>query len=156
PVDARIETVAAGEPIVTTLRGGAGHSIILTGKIPAGHKPLVRVYEVSDTASFARSLFIEALGRAGVAVEASPLMDHPNAALPSRDEVAKLRQVAQLQSPPFSESAKLILKVSHNLHASTLPLLIAARNGKRTLAEGLHLQHDFLARAGVDVETISF
>jgi D-alanyl-D-alanine carboxypeptidase/D-alanyl-D-alanine-endopeptidase (penicillin-binding protein 4) len=156
PVDARVETVAVGEPVVTTLRGGAGHSIVLTGKIPAGHKPLVRVYEVSDAASFARGLFIEALGRAGVAVEASPLTDHPHGALPSREEVSKLPRVAQFQSPPFAEAARLILKVSHNLHASTLPLLVAARNGKRTLAEGLHLQHDFLARAGVDVDTISF
>ena len=156
PVDARVETVASGGELVTTLRGGAGHSIILTGKIPAGHKPLVRVYEVSDAASYARSLFIEALGRAGVAVEASPLTDQSSAALPPRDEVAKLPRVGQFQSPPFAESAKLILKVSHNLHASTLPLLVAARSGKRTLAEGLHLQHDFLARAGVDVATISF
>jgi D-alanyl-D-alanine carboxypeptidase/D-alanyl-D-alanine-endopeptidase (penicillin-binding protein 4) len=37
-----------------------------------------------------------------------------------------------------------------------LPLLVAAKQGKRTLADGLRLQHDFLARAGVEVETISF
>ncbi len=37
-----------------------------------------------------------------------------------------------------------------------LPLLVAAKQGKRTHAEGLRLQRDFLARAGVDVETISF
>ena len=156
PVDARVETVAAGAPVVMTLRGGAGHSVILTGKIPAGHKPLLRVYEVPDAVAFARGLFIEALGRAGVAVEASPLADPPGTALPSREDVAQLPRVAQFQSPPFSESAKLILKVSHNLHASTLPLLVAARSGKRTLEEGLHLQHDFLVRAGVDVDTISF
>jgi len=35
-------------------------------------------------------------------------------------------------------------------------LLVAAKHGQRTLAEGLRRQHDFLARAGVDVETISF
>jgi D-alanyl-D-alanine carboxypeptidase/D-alanyl-D-alanine-endopeptidase (penicillin-binding protein 4) len=156
PVDARVETVSAGGALVTKLRAGTGHSIILTGKIPLGHRPLVRVYEVPDAATFARALFIEALGRAGVAVDASPLADHPNAALPARDEVAKLPRVAQFASPPFSESARLILKVSHNLHASTLPLLLAARNGKRTLEEGLHLQHDFLARAGVEVDAISF
>jgi D-alanyl-D-alanine carboxypeptidase/D-alanyl-D-alanine-endopeptidase (penicillin-binding protein 4) len=156
PLDARVETVAADAPLVTTIHGGTGRSLILTGKIPAGHKPLLRVYEVPDAAAFARGLFIEALGRARVAVEASPLADTPNATLPSPEEVAKLPRVAQIQSPPFSESAKLILKVSHNLHASTLPLLVAARSGKRTLDDGLHLQHDFLARAGVDVETISF
>ena len=66
------------------------------------------------------------------------------------------REWRLLVSPPFSESARLILKVSHNLHASTLPLLLAARQGKRTLDEGLHVQHDVLGRLGVDVDTISF
>lgn len=159
-VDARVETVAAGEQVSTTIRSGSGHSILISGKIPAGHKPLVRVFEVPDAAAFARGLLIEALGRAGVAVDASPLADHspghPQGSLPARDEVAKLPRVAQLVSPPFSESARLILKVSHNLHASTLPLLLAARQGKRTLDEGLHVQHDVLGRLGVDVDSISF
>lgn len=155
-VDARVETVAAGEPISTTIRAGTGHSIILTGKIPAGHKPLVRVFEVPDAAAHARGLFIEALGRAGVVVDASPLAEPAQAALPARDEVAKLPRVALLTSPPFGESARLILKVSHNLHASTLPLLLAARQGKRTLEDGLHLERDALRRLGVEVDTISF
>lgn len=155
-VDARVETVAAGGEVSTTIRGGSGHNLILTGRIPAGQKPLVRVYEVPDAAAFARGLLIEALGRAGVAVDASPLAEQPATALPPRDEVARLPRVAVFTSPPFSESARLILKVSHNLHASTLPLLLAARNGKRTLAEGLRVQHDFLGRLGLDVETISF
>jgi D-alanyl-D-alanine carboxypeptidase/D-alanyl-D-alanine-endopeptidase (penicillin-binding protein 4) len=99
---------------------------------------------------------IEALGRAGVAVDASPLGDHRQGSLPARDEVARLPRVAQLVSPPFSESARLILKVSHNLHASTLPLLLAAKQGKRTLDEGLHAQREVLGRLGVDVDTISF
>jgi D-alanyl-D-alanine carboxypeptidase/D-alanyl-D-alanine-endopeptidase (penicillin-binding protein 4) len=111
---------------------------------------------VEDAASFARTLFIEALRRAGVAVDASPLAAHPADRLPDRTAYEKLSRVALLTSPPFAESAKLILKVSHNLQASTLPLLVAAKNGKRTLQQGLRLQHDFLARAGVSVDTISF
>ena len=35
-------------------------------------------------------------------------------------------------------------------------MLLAARHGQRTLAEGLKRQHDFLAKAGVDVDSISF
>ena len=35
---------------------------------------------------------------------------------------------------------RVILKVSHNLHASTLPLLLAARHGERTLDAGLRRQ----------------
>jgi D-alanyl-D-alanine carboxypeptidase/D-alanyl-D-alanine-endopeptidase (penicillin-binding protein 4) len=155
-VDARVETVAAGESVSTTIRAGSGHSILISGKIPAGHKPLVRVFEVADAAAFARGLLIEALGRAGVSVDASPLADHPQGSLPAREELAKLPRVALLVSPPFSESARLILKVSHNLHASTLPLLLAVNQGKRTLDAGLHVQHDVLSRLGVDVDTISF
>jgi D-alanyl-D-alanine carboxypeptidase/D-alanyl-D-alanine-endopeptidase (penicillin-binding protein 4) len=155
-VDARVETVAAGESVSTTIRAGSGNSILVSGKIPFGHKPLVRVFEVADAVAFARALMIEALGRSGVAVDASPLADHPHGSLPARDEVAKLPRVALLVSPPFSESARLILKVSHNLHASTLPLLLAVKHGRRTLDEGLHVQHDVLRRLGVDVDTISF
>ena len=59
-VDARVETVAAGESVSTTIRGGSGHGILLSGKIPAGHKPLVRVFEVADAGAFARALVIEA------------------------------------------------------------------------------------------------
>ena len=55
-----------------------------------------------------------------------------------------------------SEIAKVTLKVSHNLYASTLPMLLAAKHGKRTLAYGLKIQRDTLAQLGVDVKTISF
>ncbi|MBS0264667.1 MAG: D-alanyl-D-alanine carboxypeptidase/D-alanyl-D-alanine-endopeptidase [Planctomycetes bacterium] len=156
PVDVHLQTVAAGGPLSVTFRNGSGHGIILSGKIPAGHKPVVRVFEVGDPAAFARSLLIEALGRAGVSVDASPLAERPLGTLPSRDEVARLTRVATLKSPPYFDSARLILKVSHNLHASTQPLLLAVRHGKSTLADGLRVQHDVLRRLGVDVDSISF
>jgi serine-type D-Ala-D-Ala carboxypeptidase/endopeptidase (penicillin-binding protein 4) len=156
-VDSHIETIAeSGKPEIT-IRTVGPRSLVLSGKIPVGHKPLLRVYEVPDAAGFARSLFIEALQRAGVTVDGSPLADHPDAAkLPKKDDYARLTRVAALTSPPFSESAKLILKVSHNLHASTLPLLLAAKHGKTKLSDGLGLQAEFLRRAGVEVGTISF
>ena len=50
----------------------------------------------------------------------------------------------------------MILKVSHNLHASTLPLLIAAHHGERTLAAGLRREGEILKGLGVDPATISF
>jgi D-alanyl-D-alanine carboxypeptidase/D-alanyl-D-alanine-endopeptidase (penicillin-binding protein 4) len=154
-IDAQVETVAKGQAArVSATSGGAGR-IIVRGHIAEGHKPLVRVYEVEDAASFARTLFIEALGRHGVVVDASPLIGNRADQLPDRDDNSGT-VVAQFTSPPFAESAKLILKVSHNLHASTLPLLVAAKNGSRTLDEGLRLQREFLAGASVDADTISF
>ncbi len=159
-IDAQVDTVESGQSIAQPIRiritMHAGNRVVLRGQIPAGHRPLVRVVEVEDAAGFARSLFIEALRRAGVTVDASPLATNRPERLPPRDACEKLPRVALLTSPPFGESAKLILKVSHNLHASTLPLLVAAKHGKRTLDDGLRLQHDFLKKAGVEVETISF
>lgn len=155
-VDAQVDTVEAGQATsVQVVAAGPGR-IIVRGQIAAGHKPLVRVFEVEDAASWARTLLIESLRRTGVAVDSSPLAANRPDALPPRQAYEQLTQVACLCSPPFAESARLILKVSHNLHASTLPLLVAVKHGERTLAEGLRLQHDFLSRAGVEVETISF
>jgi D-alanyl-D-alanine carboxypeptidase/D-alanyl-D-alanine-endopeptidase (penicillin-binding protein 4) len=155
-VDAHIDTVAAdGKTQIRVSSAGEGR-IIVRGQIAAGHAPLVGTYEVDDPASFARSLLIEALRHAEVAVDASPLKTNSPAELPAKDAYAAMKRVALLTSPPFSESAKLVLKVSHNLHASTLPLLIASKHGQRTLTEGLHRQREFLAKAGLDVDTISF
>jgi len=155
-VQAQFDTVESGKELSTWIRDlGHGHYYV-HGQIPEKHAKVVRVAEVSDAARHARMLLIEALARAGVVVEAPLLGSNPADRLPSSDEVAKLPIVAKHTSPPLAEEAKLILKVSHNLHASTLPLLVAAKNGERSLAAGLKRQHDFLARAGVDVDTISF
>lgn len=155
-LDAVVETVAADEATHVTVESPNGRSLVIRGRIAAGRKPLVRPHDVTDPASFARSLLIEALRRADVTVDASPLGNNRLDRLPAREQYAAMRRVALLTSPPFSESARLILKVSHNLHASTLPLLLAAKHGQRTLAEGLKHQRDFLLKAGVDADSISF
>jgi D-alanyl-D-alanine carboxypeptidase/D-alanyl-D-alanine-endopeptidase (penicillin-binding protein 4) len=134
----------------------AGHNrFTVRGQVRAKSQPLVRIYPVDEPAAFARALFIEALRREGVAVSASPLSP-PEGELPERDGYGKLARVAAYQSPPFGELIKVTLKVSHNLYASTLPLLVAAKHNQRTLADGLRHQRRALADLGVPVETISF
>jgi D-alanyl-D-alanine carboxypeptidase/D-alanyl-D-alanine-endopeptidase (penicillin-binding protein 4) len=155
-IESKIVTVEHGKPLSTTIHDLGHGRVSITGQIPHGHKPLIRVYEVHDAAAFARTLFIEALQRVGVKVDAPTLASASPHPLPTSAEVKALPQVAIHTSLPFSESIKLILKVSHNLHASTLPLLVANKHGQRTLADGLKQQHTFLKRVGVDVDTISF
>ena len=116
----------------------------------------MKIYEVDEPASFARALLIEALRRRGVRVASSPLDVNATASLPSQSDVAKLPRVAEYTSPPFSEYLRVILKVSHNLHASTLPLLLAARHGERTLRAGLERQGIILKSLGVEPATVSF
>ena len=62
--------------------------------------------------------------------------------------------MAEYTSPPFREYAKVILKVSHNLHASTLPLLIASRHGERRSPRG-SARGRIAASLGVDTSSIS-
>ena len=155
-IESKLVTVEADKPLAVTIRDLGHGRLFVSGQIPLGHKPVVRISEVEDSRRFARTLFIEALQRAGVQVDAPTVDDSPTAVLPTAAETRELPQVAVLKSPPFSESAKLILKVSHNLQASTLPLLVASKHGERTLAAGLKRQQAFLKQLGVDVDTISF
>jgi D-alanyl-D-alanine carboxypeptidase/D-alanyl-D-alanine-endopeptidase (penicillin-binding protein 4) len=116
---------------------------------------VVRILEWADSEAFARALFIESLRRAGIAVEASPLAAQNNGLLPPPGWYASAPRVAALQSPRFADEAKLILKVSHNLHASTLPLLLAVTRGQRTLNDGMRIEGEILEQLGVDRESIS-
>lgn len=154
--DAIVETSPAETaPSIRIEWAGRGRAVV-RGTIPMGHQPLVRVLEWPDAEFMARGLFIEALRRAGVEVAASPFAPPLGTNLPAPEWYESATKIAELESAPFAENAKLILKVSHNLHASTLPLLVAVKHGKRTLAEGLRLQGDVLAKLGVDRDTISF
>jgi D-alanyl-D-alanine carboxypeptidase/D-alanyl-D-alanine-endopeptidase (penicillin-binding protein 4) len=155
-VDIQVRTVAENEETSVVVSSPAENAFEVRGQIAAGRKPLVRTVEVADPASFARALLIESLRRAGVEVDASPLANNRGAALPNASAYVSAARVAVLESPPFAENVKLILKVSHNLHASTLPLLVAAKHGERTLWEGMRRQHDFFHRAGCDLDGISF
>lgn len=161
-VDAQVETVASKDakdkpvrPTVTVALNAPGRYVV-RGKIPAGSTPLVRTREVDDPASHARSLLIDALVKAGVKVKSSSLQSNPGDKLPVSLEVQSLPMLAELVSPPFAEHAKLILKVSHNLHASMLPLHLAVKNKQRTLAQGLRQQSAALKKLGVPMDSISF
>lgn len=154
-IDAQVRTEKAGSMpfIEVTSVGPRRYSV--RGRIAADSKPLVRIGYVDDPAGFARALFIEALKRHGVTVNASHLAT-PTADLPAKDQYEKLTRVAVFTSPPLSEAIKVTLKVSHNLYASTLPLLVASKSGQQSIADGMRWQRRFMLDLGVPVETISF
>ncbi len=154
-MDARVETTTDG-PASVEVRAVGPRRFTVRGKVPVGHKPVVKTYEVEEPAAFARTLFIETLRNRGIRVGASPLGENNASTLPSKAEVAALPVVAEYTSPPFREYLKVILKVSQNLHASTLPLLVAAHHGETSLERGLRREGEILAKLGVDVKTISF
>ncbi|MFO0879423.1 MAG: D-alanyl-D-alanine carboxypeptidase/D-alanyl-D-alanine-endopeptidase [Gemmataceae bacterium] len=153
-VDARVETVTEAGRVNITVRRVGPHRYTVRGRIPVGAAPQVRTCTIDDPAGYARALFIDALLEAGVKVSASPLRA-PEAELPEEASYARLPRVALHRSLPLSEALKVILKVSHNLHASMLPLLVGVKHGKRTLAEGMRLQGKLLGELGLDLKTFS-
>lgn len=156
-----LETPKQGEPArknkpTISISSPLPGRFVVRGMIPMKHTPLLRVREVDDATSHARSLFIDALLRAGVQVKASSLALQLPDQLPPGETISQLPVVAEYQSLPFSEHARLILKVSHNLHASTLPLILAAHHQQRTVAQGLRHQTDSLTKLQVPMEGLSF
>lgn len=155
-VDAQVQTVARDEKAHISVELVGLDRYILRGRIPVGSKPLVRICPITNSELFARGLFIETLRREGVRVQASALRPPPSSlSLPDADAYAGLRRVAVYESPPLSELLKIILKVSHNLYASTLPMLIAAKHGKRALSDGMTLERKILHELGIAVKEIA-
>jgi len=148
-IDVKARTVAAGGPTDVNVGQSKDGHVAVTGTIPAGSKPLVQVFRVPDPAFFARTLFVESLLRAGVEVDAPRVAPNRSASLPARAKVAALPRLARLTSPPLSELVKLILKVSHNPGANTIPFWLGVRAGEPTLAGGLAEIRKFARRAGV-------
>ena len=155
-MDVRVATGDPGSEPHLEVRPVGPRRFRVLGSLPVGHRPVVRIYVVEEPAAFARSLLIEALRRREVRVDASPLAENRAEVLPSRGEVGRLPKVAEYISPPFREYLKVILKVSHNLHASTLPLLIASHHGETTLKAGLRREGQTLKDLGVDPSAVSF
>lgn len=152
--DVEVATGAKGSPVKITLHAVGANQFAVRGSVPAEGKPVVRIYPVEDPAQFARGLFIEALRREGVRVAAA--VPRPGRVdLPERDGYGGLAKVAAFTSPPLKDVVRVTLKVSHNLYASTLPCLVAARKKERTAEAGLREQRKILEELGVDVESIS-
>jgi len=76
--------------------------------------------------------------------------------LPEKDSyTARNYVVAQRISPPFSEYAKVTLKVSQNLYANCLAGIMAAHEGYTNPELGLFGEGLFLKSAGVDLNSLS-
>jgi len=154
-MDVRIRTIEEGQPTQIDIRTPGSGQIVARGQISIGQDPAIRVVRVEDPASFVRSLFIEALLREGVDLNASPIDMNPTKLLPAKADYKNLPQVACLVSLPFSEYARLILKVSHNQAANTLIQLIALHGGNGTYEDGFRVEGEFLSKAGIDLSSVS-
>ncbi|HJZ92826.1 MAG TPA: D-alanyl-D-alanine carboxypeptidase/D-alanyl-D-alanine-endopeptidase [Gemmataceae bacterium] len=152
-MDADVRTGAEKSAISVTIEATGSGPFMVRGQVPAKGEPVVRICAVDDPILWARALFIEALRRKGVKVAAS--LHRPRRFdLPSAGD--RLPRVAEYKSEPLAETIKVTLKVSHNLYASTLPVLVGLRHGSGTAEFGLRQQAKLLRGFGVDPDTVSF
>jgi D-alanyl-D-alanine carboxypeptidase len=129
----------------------SGESLSAAATIPLGYvAPLVsnglyvNILRVEDPPSFARTAFIDALTRAGVSVSAPAVEPNPSAALPPTQDYPSTSQVASFTSLPYSEFAKLVLKVSLNTGANLSLMYQGLAQNVRTVSDALGTERKFL------------
>jgi D-alanyl-D-alanine carboxypeptidase/D-alanyl-D-alanine-endopeptidase (penicillin-binding protein 4) len=166
-----LKTVAAGAPSEIDLSNDGRMqcnwpqpcSGVVGGTIPVGYKaPLsgsstfVGTFRVERPASFARIAFVQALERVGVKVTAPLVAPNVESSLGRRGAYSANDRVAQFVSPPFSEFAKLVLKVSLNLGANLSLSLFGLTQGERTIEGALATERRALIARGVAAADFDF
>ena len=154
-VQADVRTVDASEALELTVTSPSPGVIAVAGQLPVTVPHALQNFQVMDPPAFARTLLIEALGRAGVTVTATATGPNPDGKLPLTGSYAEADRVAQLTSPPFAENIKHILKVSMNQHADLLIFLLALKHGEQTFDAGLAQIPPFLRSLGLDPDAVS-
>ncbi|RFA15708.1 D-alanyl-D-alanine carboxypeptidase/D-alanyl-D-alanine-endopeptidase [Subtercola boreus] len=148
-----VKTVAAGEKAVLenpAISPDDPNTIVIAGTVAAGSNPALKVWELDDTATFARTALIEALQRAGVSVTANPTAVNPGASLPDTAAVTALPAAAELVSLPLAEEVKYVMKISYNRGAQALVCRIAADAGLTDCDDGMALIQKIWSDAGLD------
>ncbi|WFN35566.1 D-alanyl-D-alanine carboxypeptidase/D-alanyl-D-alanine-endopeptidase [Methanogenium sp. S4BF] len=150
-----VVTASAGSEMSVSIPDYSGQQVIeVDGVIPVDAGTVTLTSSVMVPSAFARSLFIDALENAGVAVDAPAAGQNPSGLLPERGGYAAKMKIAELTSPPFSEYAKVTLKVSQNLYANCLLGIIAAHEGYDMVDAGLYVEGEYLESVGVNSDTL--
>jgi D-alanyl-D-alanine carboxypeptidase/D-alanyl-D-alanine-endopeptidase (penicillin-binding protein 4) len=130
-----------------------GH-LVVTGKIAASKTPTLLVKEITDPAAFARTAFMEALRRAGVAVTATATGPNPAALLPAKDSYSPADKLGEHVSASLAAYVKLIMKVSYNRGADLMTCLAAVKTGSTDCEQGLVGEVSTAAALGVSKDQV--
>jgi N-acyl-D-amino-acid deacylase len=135
------------------LNADGTRSATLTGSVAVGGKPTMASYPVPEPSRFAATVLMEALKEQGVtSALATPTEQIDFKVVAANYTTENL--VAEHVSPPLREEVKVTLKVSQNLHASSMPFLLGAlvaHKDKQIDQAGFDLENEFLTKAGLDL-----
>jgi PBP4 family serine-type D-alanyl-D-alanine carboxypeptidase len=132
--------------------------VTVTGTVPLDATNSLTVYHAPAPSIYAQTVFSEALAADGVTVSA-PGSESAADFSTLKHFYSEKNVVAVHTSAPFSEEAKVTLKVSQNLHAAmTMPYLVgtyaASPKGEAKadpVSAGFAAERDMLKEAGLDV-----
>jgi D-alanyl-D-alanine carboxypeptidase len=153
-VDNALHTTAANtpddiklDPELPPCIGQPACTATISGSLPVnytppmtGQWPLIRTIRIVQPANYARTVFIEKLQAAGVKVKAPAVAVNPVQLLPAKNSYTPDTRVAQLRGLPYSEDAKLIMKVSYNMGADTSLLLYGLTQGADNMKSALDVE----------------
>jgi D-alanyl-D-alanine carboxypeptidase/D-alanyl-D-alanine-endopeptidase (penicillin-binding protein 4) len=126
-------------------------TLVISGQVPVG-PPANRRWSVPVPSRFGEVVLSEVLNDAGIRVIPRLAARTPDWAQLARS-YADSMVVAEHVSLPFSAAARVILKTSQNLHASSMPLLLSSRPGVReTGKNGFDVAREWLQGAGLNTD----
>jgi D-alanyl-D-alanine carboxypeptidase len=152
------------DPELPQCIGQPGCTAKVTGQLPAnfdppltGQFPYVQTFRIVQPSNYARTVFIEELEKAGVKVDAPDVAPNPVQLLPPKGSYAPDMKVAELRGLPYSDDAKLILKVSYNIGADTSLLLFGLTQGVDNMNDALQVEKPNLkANFGISEDEYQF
>ena len=127
------------------------HTVTISGRFPMGTKAILYSYAVPEPSRFAQVALVQALREKGVtATLPAASVQKGFTSLPTAYRPENV--VAEHVSPPLAEEIKVTLKVSQNLHASSLPMIVKAVLARDdTSKTGFDLERGMLQTAGLDL-----
>ncbi len=124
--------------------------LVITGTVPRGAALNAR-WTVPVPSRFGEIALAEALTAAGV--RAIPRLGARRMAAEPTRALADSMLVAEHVSLPFSAAARVILKVSQNLHASSMPMVLGAQPAARAAGKsGFDVAREWLQGAGLNLD----
>lgn len=127
------------------------HTVTISGQFPQGKGAILYSYAVPEPSRFAQVALVQALREQGVAVSLPPAPVQKTFTS-RREAYIPANAIAEHVSPAFAEEAKVTLKVSQNLHASTMPMIVKGILAPGdTSKTGFDLERGMLERAGLDL-----
>ena len=131
--------------------GEPGCTAAITGQLPVdfippftNKFPLIRTFRIVEPQNYARTVLIEQLETAGVTVLADAVAQNPVGKLPPKNSYSQDDFVTSLVSLPYSDYARLILKVSYNIGADTSLLLYGLTQGVDNMDDALAVEREML------------